>query len=156
VDLRMSTGRQRVWLVSIAGGALLLAMIVDTLAMLGRQVQLPLLGAIELVQASVLFAAGGALIVATVDEVHARVRLLLHRLPDRPREWLERIHALAAVLFFAALLVGSFWITADLWQGHEESELLRIPYRPLRIVVLLVLVVLLVQSLRRCLGRRPR
>jgi TRAP-type C4-dicarboxylate transport system permease small subunit len=124
--------------------------------MLGRQLQLPLLGAIELVQASVLFAAGGALIVATIDDVHARVRLLLHRLPARPRKWLERIHAFAAVLLYAALLVGSFWITVDLWQGHEESELLHIPYRPLRIVVLLVLVVLLVQSLLRSIGRRAR
>jgi TRAP-type C4-dicarboxylate transport system permease small subunit len=124
--------------------------------MLGRQIQLPLLGAIELVQASVLIAGSGALIVATADEAHARVRLVLQRLPSGSREWLERLHALAAALFYAALLVGSLWITADLWWGHEESELLRIPYRPLRVVVALVLVVLLAQALVRLRGPRPR
>jgi hypothetical protein len=47
------------------------------------------------------------------------------------------------------LLVGSGWIAADLWNGHEESELLRIPYRPLRVAVAVTLVVLLVQALQR-------
>jgi TRAP-type C4-dicarboxylate transport system permease small subunit len=152
----MNAPRPRTWLVWIAGGALLVAMLVDTLAMLGRQIQLPLLGAIEIVQASVLLAAGGALIITAGDEAHARVRLVLQRLPASAREWLERLHAFAAALFYVGLLIGSVWITVDLWWGHEESELLRIPYRPLRIVVTLVLVVLLAQTLSRLRGRRSR
>ena len=152
----MNAPRHRSWLVWIAGGALLVAMVVDTLAMLGRALSLPLLGAIEIVQATVLFAAGGALIVAAADEAHARVRLLIQRLPKRQREWFERAHAFASALLYVALLVGSLWITADLWRGHEESELLRIPYRPLRVIVVLVLVVLLIQALNRVRGRHSR
>jgi hypothetical protein len=52
------------------------------------------------------------------------------------------------VLLFAALLAGTVWIAADLWHGHEESELLRIPYRPLRIVAAASLAGLLILSLR--------
>ena len=60
----------------------------------------------------------------------------------------ERLHNLGAALFLLALLVGSAWITTDLWQGHEESELLLIPYRPLRVAVLLMLAGLLAVFIR--------
>ena len=37
----------------------------------------------------------------------------------------------------------------DLWNGHEESELLHIPYRPLRVALVLVLVALLLDAIRQ-------
>jgi TRAP-type C4-dicarboxylate transport system permease small subunit len=145
----MNASRLRSVLIWFAGGALLMAMFVDSVAMIGRQIALPLIGSIELVQAAVLLAGSGALIVATLDAAHARVNLLLDRLPERPRRLIDRVHALAAALLFAAFLTGSTWIAVDLWNGYEESELLRIPYRPLRVAVALTLVVLLLLSLRR-------
>jgi TRAP-type C4-dicarboxylate transport system permease small subunit len=150
----MTPKRLRDLLVWIAGGALLVAVAVDTLAMIGRQIRFPLLGSIEIVEAVVLLAAGGGLIIATLDGAHARVNLLLERLPQVWRERVLRLHALAATLLFAALLAGAVWIAADLWNGHEESELLRIPYRPLRIAAALSLGVLLVLSLLRLTRRR--
>jgi TRAP-type C4-dicarboxylate transport system permease small subunit len=131
-------------------------MAVDALAMLGRQVRIPLLGSIEIVEAAVLFAAAGALVIATTDNTHARVNLVAERLPHVARKWLGRFHALAGVLLFSALLTGTVWIAADLWFGHEESELLRIPYRPLRIATALSLAALLILSLRRLLGRNEQ
>jgi len=151
LDVLMSRRYLRSLLIWIAGGALLAAMLVDTLAMIGRQIELPLIGSIELVQAAVLIAGCGALIVATLDAAHAGVNLLLDRLPAHLRRACERIHAAAAALVYAALLAGSAWIALDLWSGHEESELLRIPYRPLRLTIVLALVVLLLLSLRRIL-----
>jgi len=135
-------------LVWIAGGALLVAVAVDTLAMIGRQVRLPLVGSIEIVEAVVLVAAAGALVLATLEGAHARVNLLLARLPSVWRARLEKLHALAAALFSAGLLAGTLWIAADLWSAHEESELLHIPYRPLRMVTAAALGCLLVLSLR--------
>ena len=143
-------------LVWISGGGLLVAVAVDALAMLGRQVRIPLLGSIEIVEAAVLFAAAGALIIATMDNSHARVNLVAERLPDTVRKWLGRFHALAGVLLFSALLTGSVWIAADLWFGHEESELLHIPYRPLRIATVISLAALLILSLCRLFGRNDR
>ncbi|HEX6996310.1 MAG TPA: TRAP transporter small permease subunit [Gammaproteobacteria bacterium] len=139
--------RLRDLLVWIAGGALLSAVAVDSLAMIGRQIRFPLLGSIEIVEAVVLFAAGGGLIIATLDGAHARVNLLLARLPEYWRQRVARVHALVAALLFAALLAGTVWIAADLWNGYEESELLRIPYKPLRIAAACTLGVLLVLSL---------
>jgi TRAP-type C4-dicarboxylate transport system permease small subunit len=139
-------------LVWIAGGALLVAVAVDSLAMLGRQIRIPLLGSIEIVEAAVLVAAGGAMIIATLGDAHARVSLVLDRLPARWRLWAERLHALAAVLVHAGLLAGTVWIARDLWSGYESSELLHIPYRPLRIATALTFAVLLwlaVRGLRR-------
>ncbi|WP_114952097.1 TRAP transporter small permease subunit [Sphingosinicella terrae] len=122
-------------LVAIGGGALLLAMAADAVAVVGRHVGLPLLGSIELVQAAVLLSAAAAIVVATVRGSHAVVHLLVERWSPRGRFWLEVAIGLSSAFFFAALLAGTVWIAADLWNGHEESELLRIPYRPLRIAV---------------------
>jgi TRAP-type C4-dicarboxylate transport system permease small subunit len=124
-------------------------MFADTIAMIGRQIHLPLIGSIEIVQTAILIGSAGGLIVATLDNAHARVQLVLERLPSGWRRRVEQVHAVAAVLVYAGLLVGSGWIAADLWNGHEESELLRIPYRPLRVAVAVTLVVLLVQALQR-------
>lgn len=146
----------RTMLVWIAGGALLVAMVADTLAMLGRALGVPLLGAIEIVQAAVLVAGSGALVVAALDSAHARVHLLLRRSSEPLRGAIERVHSLAAVVFYAALLAGTLWIAADLWLGHEESEVLRIPYRPLRLVAAGVLAALVVHAALQLFSRRPR
>lgn len=143
-------------LVWFSGGALLVAMATDTLAMIGRALEIPLVGSIEIVQAVVLFAASGALIIASLEEAHARVNLLLERLPQGWRTRLGQVHAFAAALFYAALFAGSAWIAMDLWGGHEQSEILRIPYRPLRIAVVLALLTLLIIALRRALFRASR
>lgn len=135
-------------LVWIAGGALLLAMLTDTIAMLGRQVRLPLPGSIELVQAAVLFAACGGLIVATAAAAHARVHLLLDRTRGRTRDVLTWLNAVASALVFAVLLAGSIWVGIELWGGQEESEVLHIPYRPLRIAAVLTMTWLLLLALR--------
>jgi TRAP-type C4-dicarboxylate transport system permease small subunit len=144
----MKGGGFRNLLVWVGGGALLAAVVVDALAMVGRQISVPLIGSIEIVEAVVLVAACGGLIIATLEGAHARVNILLERLPPDWRAWFRRMHAVAAVLFFAALLAGSAWIAADLWGGHEESELLRIPYWPLRAIVVLALAGLLWLAVR--------
>jgi len=149
----MTAPRPRDLLVWMSGGALLGAVATDSLAMLGRQIQVPLIGSIELVQAAVLVASAGALVVATLDGAHARVNLLRDRVPATWRAGLDRLHALAASVVHASLLAGTVWIAMDLWSGHEESELLRIPYRPLRLAVALSFATLLALSLRH-LGRR--
>jgi TRAP-type C4-dicarboxylate transport system permease small subunit len=143
-------------IVWIAGGALLVAMAVDSLAMLGRQVRIPLLGSIEIVEAAVLVASAGALVIAALDTAHARVTLVFDRLPPRWRARFSRLHALAAALVHAGLLAGTLWIAADLWSGYEESELLHIPYRPLRAIVAIAFAVLFLLALKRLWRREPR
>jgi TRAP-type C4-dicarboxylate transport system permease small subunit len=151
VSLASST-LQRV-LVITGGGALLAAMGIDALAVLGRHVGIPLLGSIELVQAAVLVSGSIALLIATLAGVHARVHLLVDRLPAAAAEALRRLGLLLGAVLYLALLVGSLWIARDLWQGHEESELLALPYRPLRAFAALatgsVALAFLAQTLRR-------
>ena len=149
LDLHMTpTDQLQRVLVWIGGTALLIATATDTLAMLGRHARIPLLGSIEIVQCAVLIAASASLIIATLQNSHARVHLLVDRMSPALAQRTERLHSIAGALFVLALLVGSVWITLDLWQGHEESELLRLPYRPLRIAVLLMLAGLLAVFIR--------
>ena len=139
-------------LVVTGGAALLVAMFVDALAVLGRHVGVPLLGSIELVQAAVLVSGSIALLVAPLAGVHARVHLLVNRLSPAVAEALRRIGLVLGALLFLALLAATLWIARDLWQGQEESELLGLPYRPLRVFAALatasVAVSFLVQGLR--------
>jgi TRAP-type transport system small permease protein len=122
--------------VIVGGGALLAAMAVDLIAVIGRHTGWPLLGSIELVQFLVGISGALALIVATVHDSHAMVRLLLANVGMRLAAAMQRINALCAALFLLALAAGSLWILRDMWHGHEESELLRLPLRPLRIVII--------------------
>ena len=64
----------------VGGGALLAATAIDTFAVIGRQIGLPLRGAIELIQAAVLVAGCIALVLATHVDRHARVPWLWLRL----------------------------------------------------------------------------
>lgn len=141
----------------IAGAvALLAAMTIDTLAVLGRHVGHALPGSIELVQAVMLVAASSALVGATLARKHAAVHLLVSRLPPRARSGLERVNALLCSLFFLALAAGSAWIAWDLRDGHEESEVLRIPYAPLRILGIMAVLATTAILVRQAFGRRRK
>jgi TRAP-type transport system small permease protein len=120
-----------VWL---GGTALLAATAIDTLAVLGRNLGLPFIGSIELVQAAVLVSGTTALVLATQSNEHARVRLVTRRLRMRGRVASAAIANIAALAVFLALAGGSIWIAADLWDGGERSELLGVPWRVLRII----------------------
>jgi TRAP-type C4-dicarboxylate transport system permease small subunit len=122
------------WLFYLGGIALLIAMAVDALAVLGRHIGIPLPGSIELVQAAILVASSIAVLSATLADKHAKVHFVMDRMKGGPLVMLKRIQAVFCMLFFCALAAGGIWIFIDLWGGYEESEVLRIPLAPLRIV----------------------
>lgn len=152
-----NTGRWQRLFVLIGGLALFLAMATDAAAVIGRHIGLPLRGSIELVQAFVLVSGSLAMVLATVAGEHARVHLLVDRVPPRLKDFLQRAGLLCGVLFFAALLAASVLIARDVWSGQEESELLHVPYRPLRILAVVVTAGVTVLFARQALsrGREP-
>jgi TRAP-type C4-dicarboxylate transport system permease small subunit len=121
-------------LIWVGGAALLAATAIDTIAVMGRQVGLPLTGSIELMQAVVLVAGAVGLVVATIEQSHARVRLLVARMGPRGQLVADRLSDALTLLFCLALLIGSSWIAAELWDSHEQSELVGIPWRVLRLI----------------------
>lgn len=154
----MNTPQSAVYraIIGLGGVALLAAMAIDVIAVIGRHTGIPLLGSIELVQVLVAIAGAMALVIATLHGSHAKVHLLLARLPETIRAAVLRVaHALTAV-FLCALTLGSLWIMRELWNSHEESELWRLPYRPLRLLVVITLVATTLVVLRKALqGERP-
>ncbi|MGV3512303.1 MAG: TRAP transporter small permease subunit [Novosphingobium sp.] len=147
----MSAVRQAIIL--IGGVALLWATATDTVAVIGRHIGLPLRGSIELVQLFVLVAGSLALLVATAEQAHAKVHLLVDRMGDVGKAAMARLSGLLGAAFFTGLLAGSLWLMADLWSGHEESELLGVSWRWMRLFANLALAatiaVLLGQTFRR-------
>ncbi|UVO54384.1 TRAP transporter small permease subunit [Sphingomonas sp. SUN039] len=138
----------------IGGGALLLATATDAIAVIGRYIGVALHGSIEVVQAAVLVSGSVALIAATAARAHATVHLLTERMGPRLADVLARTTALLSAAFFVALLAGGVWLSADLWQAREASELLAIPYAPLRIVANLAVACVALLFLRDVMGRR--
>jgi hypothetical protein len=67
------------WLFYLGAAALLFAMAVEAIAVLGRHIGVPLWGSIELVQVGILVASSTALLSATLANKHARVRILTDR-----------------------------------------------------------------------------
>ncbi len=122
------------WLFYLGAAGLLLAMTVDAVAVVGRHIGWPLLGSIELVQAAILVASSTAMLSATLAGKHATVHMLMDRLSARSRAVMQKTHALLCALFFLALAWGGIWILSDLWHGYEESEVLHIPFMPLRVI----------------------
>jgi TRAP-type transport system small permease protein len=122
-------------LVVIGGGALMAAMAIDTLAVIGRHTGIPLLGSIELVQVLVGIAGAVSVVVATLNNSHAVVRILISRLGADSALLLRRLNTAISALLFVALAAGSVWIVTELWHSQEESELWRLPYQPLRLLI---------------------
>jgi len=137
------------WLFYLGGIARLFARAVDTLAVAGRHIGIPLPGSIELVQAAILVASSAAILSATLAGKHARVRLVMDRMKGGPLAALQRFQAVFSVLFFCALAAGSIWIFMDLWGGYEESEVLHIPLAPLRVVCIVSVLGVAFEFLRR-------
>jgi TRAP-type C4-dicarboxylate transport system permease small subunit len=113
---------------------LLTATVIDTMAVTGRWLSLPLHGALEIIQAAVLITACVSMVTATLEGTHATVHLLLNRVGPRMQRLLSRVASLVGVVFFAGLTVACVWLTIEHWDGREESELLHIPFRPLRLL----------------------
>ena len=121
----------------IGAGGLLLAMIVETIAVLGRHVGIPLVGALEIMQACILLMASTAMLSATLNKGHAAVTILTHRVNEATRRALHVFAQLLSAAFFVALAIGAAWLAMEAWNEHEQSEMLHIPFKPLRIISLL-------------------
>ena len=146
----------RTTMIVIGGCALLAATAIDTLAVIGRHIGLPVRGSIELMQAMVLVSGATSIVLATIAGSHARVKIIVDRLQGLPRSIADRASSLMTALFFLLLLCGSLWLAADLWASHEMSEVLGVPWRWMRLFANICLLAGLLITLRLVMGRRSR
>lgn len=132
---------------------LLAMMVVEAAAVIGRHIGVPVMGAIELVQAAIVPAACAAMLIATQRGAHAAVHMVTERLPVAAREKIARAASVLSALFFAAMCAGGTWLAIEYWDTFEKSEVLNLPFRPLRALVALTGAALTVTFLR--LAIRP-
>ena len=140
----------------VGSGGLLCMMLVEAAAVIGRHVGIPVTGALEIVQAAIVPAACAGMLIATSRHAHAAVHMLTGRLPRGPRRWMERLGALLASLFCAALCGGAAWLAVEYWSSFEQSEVLHIPFRPLRVLVALTAAALAVAFLHGAFRREKQ
>jgi hypothetical protein len=56
-------------------------------------------------------------------------------MPEHVRGVMARASAVLAGVFFTSLAIGSCWLTFEFWSSFEETDVLHIPFRPLRVLV---------------------
>lgn len=106
----------------------------DGLAVAGRHLGFRLLGSIELTQTAIVLLGSSAMLYATLEAHHASVHMLTARLSPRTQAQLARAMAGIGALVLLAVAAGSAWVMADMWDGHERTELLQLPIRYLRLL----------------------
>lgn len=133
----VNTPLRRGVLFYVGATGLLAVMIIEVIAVIGRHARVPLLGALEMAQAAIAPAACASMVIASLAGTHAVVHLVTERMPEQVRAWMARASALLAGVFFTALSVGAGWLTAEFWNSFEETDVLHIPFRPLRVLITL-------------------
>jgi TRAP-type C4-dicarboxylate transport system permease small subunit len=134
IEEQRSSSQSRGPLFYIGAAGLLLAMTVETVAVLGRHLGVPFLGALEIIQTAILLTASSAMVSATLNRAHASVTLLTDRLGPSAQRVLRGFANLLAAVFFVGLAAGTLWLAIDTWNEFEQTELMHVPLRPLRIV----------------------
>jgi TRAP-type C4-dicarboxylate transport system permease small subunit len=119
----------------IGAAGLLAMMAVEAAAVIGRHTGMPVMGALEIVQFAIVPAACAAMLIATLQGAHAAVHMLTERMPQAAQGLALRLGSLLAGLLFAALCGGSAWLAAEYWQAFEQTEVLHLSMRPLRVLV---------------------
>lgn len=140
--------RPRGLLFYVGSAGLLCMMLVEAVAVVGRRVGIPVTGALEIVQAAIVPAACAGMLISTLRGGHAAVHMLTGRLPQAARRRIEQLGAALAALFFAAMCGGAVWLAMEFWNSYEQSEVLHIPFRPLRMLVALTAAALTLVFLR--------
>ncbi len=138
----------------IGAAGLMTMMVVETAAVIGRRIGMPVTGALEIAQVAIVPAACAAMLIATLKGAHAAVHMLTDRMPESAQRWALGFGSILAGLCFAALAGGSAWLAMEYWNSFEESEVLDIPFRPLRATVTLAAAALSLAFFHR--ARRPR
>lgn len=138
---------------AVGGTGLIGATLSDAIAVTGRHAGFNLLGSIELVQAAVVLLATSAMLIATITNNHASVHMLTSRLSTERARMMARVAAFVSGLTFLALFAGSLWISSELWNAHEQSELLHIPFRWLRFLWLVAAILIAWQFFKRAFAR---
>ena len=153
----MNTERKRGVLFYAGSAGLLAFMVVEAAAVIGRHLGAPVTGALEISQVAIVPAACAAMLIATLQGSHATVHLLTARLPRSWRRMLERAASILAAAFFAALCAGAAWLAIEYWNAYEQTEVLHLRFRPLRLLVMLTAGSLSLVFFRHAVrGREPR
>lgn len=140
----------------IGSAGLLLATAADSIAVLGRHTGFALLGAIEIVQAAIVLIAASSMVGVTLARGHAAVHILTDRLAPRRRDLLARAANLLGAIAVLLLAIGSVILLSDLWNGHERSELLHIPLRWFRLLMIVALAFVALLFVRHAFAGRVR
>lgn len=144
-------------LIWLGGGALLLVTLVEAISVFGALISRSFLGSLEIVEALVLISGVVAILLMSMAGGHARVHLLLERLPPRPQFVLNLLALILSILFIVGCVFGSVLGWMAMRGSFEQSEVLHIAHAPLRLFLIgsLVLITLafIVHLLQLVTGR---
>ncbi len=139
---------------ALGGAALLSAIAIDFVSVVGRWLGFSIVGALELVQYCIAGVVSTAIVAATLTGAHAAVHVLTELAGKGLRRALAHLSDALTALFFLVLLAGDGWIAFELWARDERTDLLGLPMAPARILWCAGLALAFVVTL--ALAVRPR
>jgi TRAP-type C4-dicarboxylate transport system permease small subunit len=153
-ELTPETPRKRGPLFFVGAAGLLCMMLVEAAAVIGRHIGMPVMGALEIVQFAIVPAACASMLIATLQGAHAAVHMITERMPQSAQGVALRIGSALAGACFATLTVGSAWLAFEYWNTFEQTEVLDLSLRPLRLLITLAAAALTCVFFHRAVRRK--
>ncbi len=113
--------------------ALFGTMILISISVLGRHLNTPLPGSVEIVEVLILIVASTGILFATTEKSHASAKIFIDRLGPKTKIVAEKFGILLGVCICLVICLSNIWFLFDVWQTHEASHLLGIPIVPFRL-----------------------
>ena len=90
------------------------------------------------------------------EDKHLKIEVLAEQFPERARCVTSLLGALVGLIFFGAVMWGSFGLALDAYTRKEISPLLKIPLFPVKIIIMIASCIFFLQLLSSVLDRITR
>lgn len=114
----------------VACWSIVAMMLLTGLDVILRIVYEPITGTFEIIGLLGAITISFALAKTTLEQGHIAVKLLMVRLPPRPRAVINFTTRVLTMVLFGLLSWQSAVFATDLWEGHEVSPTLGLPFHP--------------------------
>jgi len=113
--------------------ALLGTMLLIAISVLGRHLNIPVPGSVEIVEMLILVVAATGILFATTEKSHASAKIFIDRLSPKAKQITEKFGIVLGICICAVICLSNCWLLIDVWHAHEASHLLGLPIVPFRL-----------------------
>lgn len=122
------------------------ALLITTMVIF-RAFNIGLPGTFDLAETMVIVVISFAMLYGQLNDSHIRADIAIERLTGRLRYSIEGFNAIVSIFYWAIILIASAWLMWRKLGVGEETDILKVPYAPFRMIwvfTLILMVILLI------------